>query len=247
MKKLTIEEVKEFVEGENGNGCKLISTEYNGQYATMNFKCKCCNKFETHLNAFKSGNKRQCNECGKALMIKNKLKYTPSYIKEFISKYNCKLLTVDCTHSTQDIKVMCLCGDIFNTTFSHFKEDNQRQCNQCGYKKTADKLKFSYEDVKYNIESTNNCRLVSIEYKDQLQKLEIECSCGNIFNKTFKDFKAGQNKCNDCAGKFFYTIDDVKEYIEKNSNSILLSTIYKDQKTKIKTEMWLWKYFSKDI
>lgn len=128
----------------------------------------------------------------------------------------------------------CKCGSIYQTTFSHFKDSNQRQCKECGYKITANKLKFTFKEVKEYIEGDSGCELLSNSYISQLDKLQLRCNCGNIFYKTFKDFKNGQIRCNDCSGKFTYTIDDVKEYVKKHSSCELLSSIYKNQYKKLK-------------
>ena len=60
MRKLSYEEVKEFIEG---NGCKLLSTEYKNNSSKLEIRCACGKVFEARFNDFKNG-KKQCNECG---------------------------------------------------------------------------------------------------------------------------------------------------------------------------------------
>ena len=51
-KRLTYQEVKSFIEGEKGNGCKLISTEYVNSHSKLKIKCSCGNIFEVRFCDF---------------------------------------------------------------------------------------------------------------------------------------------------------------------------------------------------
>ena len=71
MRKLTYEQIKSFTEGEEGNGCKLLTTEenfkkeYKGNQTKLLFKCSCGNEFEKSYLKFKNHKQRQCKECGR--------------------------------------------------------------------------------------------------------------------------------------------------------------------------------------
>ena len=70
-KKIQYEEIKAFIEGPEGNGCKLLTTkeeyESNGMNtrSKLEIKCKCGKTFPKSFDNFKSHNQRQCKECGK--------------------------------------------------------------------------------------------------------------------------------------------------------------------------------------
>ena len=81
MRKLSYEEVKEFIEGEEGNGCKLLSTEYTGSRTKLKIQCACGEVFEKSFGNFKNNNQRQCSKCG---ISKQKLTYQD--VKGFIEK-----------------------------------------------------------------------------------------------------------------------------------------------------------------
>ena len=70
-KKLSYEEVKSFIEGKEGNGCKLLSTEYKDNTTKLNIMCSCGEIFEASLNQFKEQNKRQCNKNKVFILITN--------------------------------------------------------------------------------------------------------------------------------------------------------------------------------
>ena len=57
------EMVKTFVEGKEGNGCKLLSDEYVRANNKIMFLCACGSKFEVSFSKFNYRNKRQCNKC----------------------------------------------------------------------------------------------------------------------------------------------------------------------------------------
>ena len=71
MRKLTYKEIKLFIEGPEGNGCKLLTTkeEYEGNGmntdSKLEIKCKCGKTFLKSFHNFKSQNQRHCKECGK--------------------------------------------------------------------------------------------------------------------------------------------------------------------------------------
>ena len=69
-KKIQYEEIKAFIEGPEGNGCKLLTTkeeyESNGMNTNSKYKimCKCGKTFQARFDLFKGRNQRQCKECG---------------------------------------------------------------------------------------------------------------------------------------------------------------------------------------
>lgn len=79
------EDIKSFIEGENGKGCTLLTQkeEYIDTKQKLTIKCKCGNTFDASFVRFKNRNKRQCNECS---ANDRKSKYESSKI-EFICEY----------------------------------------------------------------------------------------------------------------------------------------------------------------
>lgn len=80
IRRKTHEEVKYFIEIESNSGCKWESEEYINSSSPLILKCNCGEKFTVSFNAFKEGNKRQCNICSK------KDKHNKIYNKERINK-----------------------------------------------------------------------------------------------------------------------------------------------------------------
>lgn len=59
----------------------------------------------------------------------------------------------------------------------------------------------TYEEVKYfiEVESNSGCRLISTEYINNTQPLDLECKCGNPFTVNFNTLKAkNRTQCGSC-------------------------------------------------
>ena len=59
--------------------------------------------------------------------------------------------------------------------------------------------KWTFDKVKEQFAS-QQCELLSTEYKNPKERLNYRCSCGNISQITFSNFKAGK-KCLECGKK----------------------------------------------
>ncbi|MGE5438027.1 MAG: hypothetical protein ACM3O3_12510 [Syntrophothermus sp.] len=149
-KKLTYEEVKQYIEVESGSGCLLLSNEYVNSITKLKFQCKCGEIFQTNLNTFKSINKRQCNKCGINNSI-NKNKLSLNYINKKLYNVNKKLYSkyYDYTNSYSNIIIQCLlCNHIDNYVSlqsalqSQCIGCNPLTCKQCN-KKFIQKSKYS--------------------------------------------------------------------------------------------------------
>ena len=97
--------------------------------------------------------------------------------------------------------------------------------------------KYKYQEVKEYIENNSNCKLISNEYLGKREKLEMLCSCGKIFLKSFDNFKNKKRmECKDCGYKKCgnpSTYEEFKDFVEKNSNCILISDFYITDRVKL--------------
>lgn len=111
--------------------------------------------------------------------------------------------------------------------------------------------KWTHEEVKEYIER-NGCKLLTKEFKNQKQKLEIECRCGNISLKTFDNFyRKKQYLCKKCtdrikADALKLDFEEIRRKIE-STGCELLSTNYQNTKTKLKIKCSCGNIFLKRI
>jgi len=233
MKRLTYEEIKLFIEIDSNSGCKLLSEEYKNDRDKLEFECKCGDNFNINYNTFKNG-KRQCNKCGfEKRDASRRLSYEEvKYFVEVKSQSGCKLISEEYINSKNELEFKCSCGRNFKRCFDSFKSKHHYKCDKCsGFQN------WIYEEIKEYVEDYN-CELISNkeEYKTQLSKLKIKCSCGNTFKTSFTKFKdRNKHQCNDCGSILqginnprTWTYKQVKNIIEKNFNYILISDNYND-------------------
>lgn len=213
-KKLTLEEIKQYIEIDSNSGCKLLSKIYEGSKKKLDIQCKCGETFQISLEKFKYQNKRQCNKCSG--IVKWDIDSVRSYIEE---NSDCKLLSDEYINYDSKLKLLCLCGDEFHVSFDKFKH-GQIVCNKCSKKKQNDKSRFTYEEVKRYIENNSECKLLSTEYIGAHDKLKLQCKCGNKFYRTLDNFKQSRHTlCPSCTQKIIsdsqrLNYEDVREYIE---------------------------------
>jgi hypothetical protein len=90
-------------------------------------------------------------------------------------------------------------------------------CNKC-----------SIDDVRQKVEC-RGYKLLSTEYINNKQKLDVQCDKGHTFQIRYNDFLSGHG-CSECKGLKKLTYDNVKRSIE-NKGYKLLSTEYKNSAT----------------
>lgn len=154
-------------------------------------------------------------------------KLTYDFVKNEINKTEEYVLITD-TYINNAIKMQILhraCGRIFNMCYNNFRKGNP--CPLC----SRDKFRLSYDFAKSEIEKEPGYVLLSKEYKNNDEKLEIQCHNKHIFYMGLKTFRAG-HRCAECVGLKKREYDYVKTYIE-NKKFILVSTEYINSKTKL--------------
>ena len=87
--------------------------------------------------------------------------------------------------------------------------------------------KYTFEYVKQYF-GDQGCELLEIEYINCKTKMRYRCSCGNISDICFDNFKQGK-RCAKCAGNNKYTLEYVKQYFE-DQGCELLEKEYKNNK-----------------
>lgn len=140
MVRLSFEDVRDYINGKNGNGCKLLSTEYKNNKTPLLIQCACGNTFEVRFNIFKDGNQRQCQECGRKIRAekkRNNIEDVRNYINNEEGN-GCKLLSTEYIGAKTKLSIQCACGKPFEVNFNNFK-NGQKQCPSCGHKNQIEK------------------------------------------------------------------------------------------------------------
>lgn len=208
-KKLTIEEVKSYVEN---IGYELLSNEYKNNESKLKVRCDESHEFYTTYGRLSQG--KRCEICSRK-KASQKRKFSLKYVKNYVESFGYELLSEEYKGCADKLKLRCPKGHIFYKSFSKFKSG--QRCTICSNKNRFDKLKLSFDDVKKYIMSFGYI-LLSEEYINNHSKLKIKCPNNHIFNMAYNDFKSGR-RCPTCANintsnrmkhDYFY----VKSYVE---------------------------------
>lgn len=140
--------------------------------------------------------------------MSNKSKYTE--VKEFVESKGNILLSKTYKNNKTKLHIMCKCGrKDFYRTLTSMKQHNAYYCDICKNElistlkkgKSTKKEKMTYEDVILFVES-KGCKFLSKDFNNICDYYDFECSCGNVFNRTFNKFKnANQIMCSECSKK----------------------------------------------
>lgn len=185
MAKLTEKEIKEKVEE---NGFIFIAMERikdNKGRRQINVTIKCKNG---HLTTKRWSNIRDgkgCQEC-----VGNR-KFTLKEVREYVESFKYQFLSNEYKGKDVSYEFMCDKGHKYSTTYNVFRRGFR--CPYC-----SNKHKYSYEEVKFIIEK-ENYKLLSKEYHNALEYIEVQCDKGHDSYKVkFSDFNNNNRRCPYC-------------------------------------------------
>jgi acetone carboxylase gamma subunit len=141
------EAMKEYINGENGEGCILLTTKEEYEEQRVNNKMRptdvildimcSCKKNTMKLSFSRFKDKKQCNECSyKSVKEKSSIDYDEisKYINTFSTGEGCELLTNKeefyelnkyIKATAVKLNIRCACGEKYTTTFGNFKRLNK--------------------------------------------------------------------------------------------------------------------------
>lgn len=140
------------------------------------------------------------------------MKITIEYIREFMEKEGCELLTDVYINDRQPLDIIARCGHPSTIRWHSFKAGQGRNCIVCTRKGSAEKRKLSLGDVIKIIES-KGCKLLDDNYVDSKTELKILFACNHIGYRNLSDFKASSPNCKECAPSgcvSFFTVHQSK-------------------------------------
>lgn len=178
-KKLTYEEVKEFIKN---CGCKLLDEEYINYRSKLKIQCSCGEVFYASFDRFKAQNKRQCNKCAiKMNSGKNHSRYNPSLTDEerenkrkcpqnnewVVQVFNRDNYTCQCCGDNKggNLNAHHLNGHNWDKANRHNVYNGITLCEEC-HKDFHSKYKYGYNTLEQfieYIESRNDVKITVIE------------------------------------------------------------------------------------
>lgn len=113
-------------------------------------------------------------------------------------------------------------------------------------------IRWDIDKVRHfvEVESGSGCKLKSEKYTNSKTKLEFQCSCGEVFTRTFDTFRRNKSyRCGQCIGKITWDFERVKNYVENEdpNGCSLLSETYINNRTPLKFRCKCGSPFSKNF
>ena len=211
-------------------GCELLETEYIHSHYKMKYKCVCGNESSITWTNFKSG--YRCQKCGgKKRGDFHRLPF--EFIKSEFEKRGFTLISTEHINNKVPLEYLCDQGHKNKIVWGSFSRGCG--CSKCASQKSAEMRRYKIEYVKEIFEK-EGCTLLSTVYKNNLQKLDYICSCGEQSTVTFGFFLIG-GRCKKCGIKKSaisktYTYEFIKQEFEK-AGCTLLSTTYTGNEQKL--------------
>ena len=208
-KKITYEIIREYINNENGNGCKLLTTKEQfeeeklkqGKINTrveLKIQCKCGNKFNIGFYKFKDRNQKQCKDCG------NKLKGNSKTFNDFITflndnyKNEYEVIGDFVNYSTKVIMKHNICNHEWSIKPATFVFGHT--CPKC-----AGNIKMNAENFKEKVMKIHGDKYEILEdFIDNMTPVLIRHNlCGNEFTIKPKSFLNNNLHCPKCDKKAF--------------------------------------------
>ncbi|MBY9010801.1 MAG: hypothetical protein KGD70_00340 [Candidatus Lokiarchaeota archaeon] len=192
-----------------GKPGKILSNpeELNGVKSKLKIKCgKCNHSWTARLDALLHNNS-WCPNCAVKDRVENQRGSVRDHQK-IITKKDGKLIKVQYEDTKKKLfnqrarfEIECKNGHRFNINGSNLKQG--KWCKECSYRIIGEKNRGSFQPIQKLIEKRGGqCLTKPEEYKNQHQKLKIQCNKDHIFERRPTNLKRG-DWCPVCSqGKF---------------------------------------------
>lgn len=199
-----IKSINQNILDRTGIDIKAKIKEYKGTETIVEHECLICGKMKSsNFGNFIKGTGMLCKECG---YKSNSDKMTFSreiLVENLINKFD-KYPDIDyevlenLDGANSIIKFKCAsCNNLVNRRYSSLIR-GYPLCKECLKKQRSSKLSFSENEVRSIIER-KGCKWVGGKYINNRSKLEIECSCSEIFKCSLAEFQDSQTRCEKCS------------------------------------------------
>lgn len=239
-KKLSYEQVKQFIEIDSNSGCKLLSKFYIKSKDKIDLKCACGNDFTTSFDKFKSLNKRRCNECSRKNVSQKFSKTHEQFLIEVYQlvedeyivkeKYINASIPIKIIHNKND------CMNEWRVRPNDFLQGQRcPKCQHRSYKKTTEEFKQEiYNLVGNDIEVLDEYinAFTEIRFKHIICDTTWKTTPHNLLSSTYKCPNCMPNKKlthEDFCNKVYDLVKDEYLIIEEYKNCDI-SILFKHNK-----------------
>jgi len=192
------------------------------------FKCnQCGNEFTCNPKTLLRNNRVGCKHCYGNKRNHHNIINEKEFLTKFNRRYKGKFVFIG-PYNGYDKETTFLhpeCGNEFISKPENFMSKTiKKYCIKCSNNRSYD---YSY--VKNYIEESGEYELISKEYKNNKEYLEIKhLECNHIFKMKFNQFSSNGNRCPLCYGHIRFPKEDfLKEFnLKNNENEYIILSEY---------------------
>ena len=159
-------------------------------------------------------------------MTTKKLLY--DYVKSQIESFSYVLIDKNYQNSKKKLKLICNMGHEITMSYNSFQRGDR--CGICNTGGGNNRLQ--YDDVVSRINSVMGYQIISDNYKNNSEKIKIQCPNNHIFSMSLSNYQSG-NRCPYCSQRAKKTILEIKSIMEACGHT-LLSEEYVNAHSKLK-------------
>lgn len=153
----------------------------------------------------------------------NSIRHSVEEIKTELEKYNCTLISGNCTNLKSILKYKCEKEHINTKTYFNFLRAKYK-CKFCNRNKIN--AKYTIDDVRKFFTEVGY-ELLSTEYMNTQQKLKYKCNENHINEVSLAKFLHRHHRCSICSGKKMATIDVIQtNFAEKECTLLTIPDKY---------------------
>ncbi|QWU14395.1 Protein of unknown function [Paenibacillus sophorae] len=166
-------------------------------------------------------------------------KLTYEEVSKYINEQSCVLINTEYSNNREKLTIKCKCGNIFITTFNHFRDQNKQRCNNCTKFKLQEKTRKEHAQfVKEIYDLVGNEYVLESDYELSNKHILMKhVNCGNIYKVKPNNFLNG-HRCSYCFSTPKKTHNSYLKEVEnlnKGTEYEILET-YINRKTPILTK-----------
>jgi hypothetical protein len=199
-------------------GYKLLSTEYVNNHSKLDYICSKGHRHTTAWNKWQQGGR--CPYCS------GNVKVTIEFIRSEFEKEGYILLTKVYKNNKQKLDYICPEGHEHSIRWDNWGQG--KRCQVC-----ARNIQLTLCFIKKELEK-EGYKLLTTEYKNNLQKLECICPVGHECSIRWGTWQQG-NRCLKCSGNDKKTIKFISDVMKKEGYT-LLSTEYQNAHSRLYVE-----------
>lgn len=201
----------------------IVSTEYNGNTDTLQFRCKeCGNLYKRKWSKMKDCQNKVCRGCASRLCQS----HTYEYVENVFKQYGYKLLEKEYIKNSQPL----YCEDDEGYRYKISLQNLEKGRNPRKFS-----MKSNIENYMYNINvfiKKMNINAKTIEYVSN-NKVKFLCECGEEFvTDTYKFISGEKRRCEKCTKKISGLELKVMEYFIRYNIRFIHQYSYSDCKNK---------------